>query len=252
MADDHFEQPMTPYGGRITEADELHPTARVRLKMIRDLLQLWLQIDQNTCLARQQWQNSSIGIQFDLLANPEVNALAAANTRIDAVGLNAGLVVFLENGFYALMASTYFLPDIGDNSDCQSPAVIAKSIATTNITNGWGTFSPRDKERKRVAFVLSRLAELFVLFHEVCHISYGHLLHEEVHDQNNVPPSSSTERATCGPTRDYSRQWSSTPTKEPWLHLSLSSSRSSNDHACSRRCSARQPGPSSSTIGRSP
>jgi len=186
MVDDEFDQLMKPYAGKITDADVLHPTARVHLKIIRDLLQLLLQLDQNTCLTRRQWQNSSIGIQFDLLASAEVNAVARANSRLDAVGLNGGLVVFLENAFYALMASTCFIPEIGDSSGGQPPAVIASNIATLDIRKGWGIFSPRDKQRRQVAFVLSRLAELFVLFHEVAHVSYGHLLHPELCDRDGV------------------------------------------------------------------
>lgn len=176
---------MSPYGGRLSETQG-HPTGWARLKMIKDLLRFWLEIDQKNYLNRREWQNSSLGIEFDLLANAEVNALATANTCIEAVGLNAGLVAFLENTFYALLCSTCFLPGLGDTADCQPPDVIAKNIATTDITKVWGTFSPLDKDRSRVAFALSRLAELFVLFHEVCHISYGHLLHDEIRNEDGI------------------------------------------------------------------
>lgn len=180
---DSFDVLMAGQGGRLTEMHVSHSSAWLELAMIKTFLNLWLGTLQKAYKTRQQWQNSPIGIEFDLLASLEINAIAASNTSVDGVGINAGLVAYVENAFYALMAYEPAFPAIGEPLPCATSTEVVSSITNLDLAKGWGTCKPQEGERKQTAFMLSRIAELFILFHEVSHVSYGHLLHPDLQSQ---------------------------------------------------------------------
>jgi len=186
MTTDPYDELMVKHGGRLRQENVLEPSAWAEFSLVKMLLTFWLDIDKRQCERRKAWQNSPIGIEFDLLANVEVNALAAANPDVDGIGLNAGLVAFVENAYYSLLSLESFLPAVGSPNDGKSPQEIADCIASCDVIKGWGFCATKDKDRKKTAFLLSRLAELFILYHEVSHICYGHLLHASLRSSSGA------------------------------------------------------------------
>src|SRR5437868_1035866 len=100
-------------GGRLQRAHVEYESAWLALRQTKITLEFVHWLDQKAHLQHKEWRNSSIGIEFDLIANSHINAFATANESIEVVGINAGLIIFLQNVFWAIMSSNQFLQTFG-------------------------------------------------------------------------------------------------------------------------------------------
>ena len=184
---DPIEDLVASHGGRLRRAHAQHESAWRALRQTKITLEFVHWLDQKAHLQRTEWRNSPIGIEFDLISNLQINAFATANSSLEVVGINAGLIIFLQNVFWALLSSDQFLPTFGSaKTESKTAEDVGTYISKTNIADGWGHLAPRDPERIVLAAELSRIAELFVFDHEVAHLTYGHVWHKKLLENRKV------------------------------------------------------------------
>jgi hypothetical protein len=109
-----------------------------------------------------------------------VNAYAFSKEGKELVGCYTGLVFRLYDLFLGLLSVSDCFPRFGDPSKETTSPIEAKEYLLRKDDQTilrWGRIRPNCEERQRIALDLARAAVVFVLLHEVGHITGGHLEH---------------------------------------------------------------------------
>lgn len=186
---DAFEVAFADLGPRMQPEHTKHESAWRAINETRAWMQFALSMLQRPYEQARQWSNSPAGIEFDVIAAKDLNALATTSGTSEVCGITAGLVVLLQEAFWALAASPRFLPGFAyDNKRWASDDEVRERICGLDLEIGWGTLSPEAGDRIQLANALRRVAELFVLCHEVSHLTYGHTRHSYFGASPSVEP----------------------------------------------------------------
>lgn len=179
ITDDAFDTAFHRFGGRLVRERVRHESAWIQFERAREWMTFALDQTQRAHALHPTWSNSAVGIELGLLASAAPNAMALATKRAEFAGVTAAMISSLQELFWGLGTCPDFLPDLpGGNDVWRDPVDIGRLIAGFDTNVGWGTAAPAAGERRQLADRCVMISELFILFHEVAHLTYGHCLAE--------------------------------------------------------------------------
>jgi len=164
------------FGDWSGECDEISLKA---LQAVDQLFSLLL-----SASARHTESPSYSNIAFGFVPKNEINAYAFSQGRKELIGCYTGLVFRLYDLFLGLLSVSNCFPEFGISSKESTSLIEAKEYLLREhdpTVLRWGQIRPNCEERQRIALDLGRAAVIFVLLHEVGHITGGHLEHPALH-----------------------------------------------------------------------
>jgi hypothetical protein len=122
------------------------------------------------------------GIDFGLIDDITINAVAYSDVRNEIIGMNLGVAISIPLIFNWLLSHPNLFTDIGDPAREITPSPFNIGLLTTS--RRWDSiekngdirlFNPRDPVRRAHALCMSIIAWDFLLYHELAHINRCHL-----------------------------------------------------------------------------
>lgn len=121
------------------------------------------------------------GIDFGLVDNISINAIAISEGCNEIIGINVGVALIIPMIFNWLLSHPDIFIDIGDPTREMAPEPFNIELLTKQ--RPWGSiekdeiklFQPRDPVRAHHAFWMSTVAWNFLFFHELAHINRCHI-----------------------------------------------------------------------------
>ena len=116
-------------------------------------------------------------VHFDFIVNPGVNAVAFRAKDQFFIGMTTGLIFMLRLVIGRMLADPQLFRQIGD-PDCEAadlPFLTHYRPDAQAMLQGNGLTTPRDPVRRSFAAFIQDQALMFLIGHEIAHISRGHV-----------------------------------------------------------------------------
>lgn len=124
------------------------------------------------------WRANTPPINFNIIADETINAIADKKDGIYYIGLNWGLIEIFTALFNRLMCHGSILSGIGDVSLEIAPAKTSKPFLETfaELISAYphGIYIPKSQERRDLAVFLTEVAIHAITYHEFTHLRFGH------------------------------------------------------------------------------
>jgi hypothetical protein len=118
---------------------------------------------------------SMIHIEFGLIGNGQLNALATTYDGIDIIAINVGAFAILSELFFRILAHPGLLLHIGDPAEETIPSELYDAEATEILSgSAIGAVTPKNTTRRLYSRTLLHIAIDFIFNHELGHVFNGH------------------------------------------------------------------------------
>ena len=157
-----FDRALNRYGGRLL-TEQVHPET---MQGFEEFIEFFRNI-----LRSKNFSTSDV--HCDWIANTSFNALATHSHDKELIGLFAGVPLLLYNHCYCFFSDPETMPNIGTVTQ-EKPEELVLEGLRKNLLRPLPK-GPRDPLRHDAAMHIAWNAVMFVFFHELGHIAWGHL-----------------------------------------------------------------------------
>lgn len=174
-----FHEAMKLHGGRLPR--ELLPATAKAIAAIYELAQ--------TLIARENQLCPRLpSIQFDFINSNEINGIACKWNDEYFIGITGGTVTLLQLIMHRMLADPTLFTNVGEanEEDSNLPLIEGFTPNALKLSEiGTKVYFPKDRIRWSYACDLINWAALFLVGHEIAHISLGHV---DYFDSNTGAP----------------------------------------------------------------
>ncbi|MBI5591465.1 MAG: hypothetical protein HY881_13385 [Deltaproteobacteria bacterium] len=157
-----FDHVLSRYGGRLL-TEHVHPDT---MEGFQEFIEFFRDI-----LRSKHFGTSDV--RCDWVANTNFNALATHSCDHELIGLFAGIPLLLYNHCYCFFSDPKTLPIMGKGSQEKPEETVLEGLRNNQLRPL--PKGPHDPLRHDAAMHIAWNAVMFVFFHELGHIAWGHL-----------------------------------------------------------------------------